>query len=122
MRGSSAFVMLAIMFVGGLGLWIGIPLAWLWIGSQVESATDSLGAAVATMMIGVVASIVGSVPVLGWLSSTHRRQRMERGHDDPGDVALEAVMVTSAAVALVGFCIWFFLFSGSSPVPLNLGY
>jgi len=32
------------------------------------------------------------------------------------------VMATSAGLALVSFCIWFFLFSGSSPVPLNIGY
>jgi hypothetical protein len=31
-------------------------------------------------------------------------------------------MVTSAGLALVSFCIWFFLFSGSSPVPVNLGF
>ena len=36
--------------------------------------------------------------------------------------ALEHVMVASAVVAVVGFFVWFFGFSGSSPIPLNMSY
>lgn len=115
-------LVLAIMFVGGLVLWIGVPVAWLWIGSQIQSATGSLGAAIGAMMVGVVASILLMIPVLSWLSHKHRQLRIARGLDDIGHFALEVVMVTSATVAVVLFSAWFLLLSGSSPIPLNLGY
>ncbi|GAC1441279.1 MAG: hypothetical protein NVSMB51_21370 [Solirubrobacteraceae bacterium] len=119
---ANALILLLLMFAGGLGLWIGIPLAWLWIGSQVQVATGSLGAAVAAMMVGVVISILLMVPVLNWLSNKHRAIRLARGRDDIGHLALEIVLVGSATIALVAFGVWFFFFSGSSPIPLNLSY
>jgi phage-related protein len=113
---------IAMMLVGGVVLWVGIPLAWLWIGSQIQGATDSLGAAVAAMMFGVISSIALMIPVLGWLSRKYGEIRVARGLDDTGGFVLEVVMVTTAAVAIVGFTIWFLVFSGTSPIPLNLSY
>jgi len=119
---SSGLLLLMIMFVGSLVLWVGVPLAWLWIGSQVEGATQSLGAALAVAILGVAVSIVVIVPALGWLNRLHEELRVARGFESHGQTALEAVLVVSAAVALTAFVVWFFVFSGSSPVPLNLSY
>src|SRR5437763_7314319 len=55
--GSSAILIVLIMFIGSLVLWIGTPLLWLWVGSQIQGATASLGTALGEMMIGVVATI-----------------------------------------------------------------
>jgi hypothetical protein len=74
------------------------------------------------MAVGVVLSIAVLMRLLGWLNLQHIHARERRGLDTYGNVTLEGVMAISAALALVSFCIWFFLFSGSSPVPLNLGY
>jgi hypothetical protein len=109
-----------IMLIGGLVLWVGIPLAWLWIGSQIQAATGSLGAAVGAMMIGVVASIVLMIPVLGWLSNKHRSLLVARGQPDNGHLALEVVLVASATIAVVLFGAWFLLFAGSSPIPIGI--
>lgn len=114
----SALALLAMMVLGSAGLWIGVPLAWLWIASQVQDATGSLGAAVAVALLGVVVSIVGLVAVLSWLSGRHRELRVAHGHLDPGTFALEVVMVCSALVALAVFVVWFFGFSGSAPLPV----
>ena len=110
------------MFAGALVLWVGVPLGWLWIGSQVEGETDSLGAAVAVMFAGALASIAAIVWALGWLNRKHAERREARGLESYGQVALEGVMAVSAGVAVVGFAVWFFLFSGSSPLPTNLGF
>ena len=61
------------------------------------------------------------VAALGWLNRKHQELREARGLDDHGQTALEAVMTVSAGLALVGFGAWFFLFSGSSPLPTGLG-
>ena len=118
--GSSGLVLLLIMLIGGLVLWVGIPLAWLWIGSQIQAATGSLGAAVGAMFIGVVGSIVLMIPVLGWLSNKHRALLVARGQPDNGHLALEVVLVASATIAVVLFGAWFLLFAGSSPIPIGI--
>jgi hypothetical protein len=116
--GTSAVIVLLIMFIGSLVLWVGTPLAWLWIGSQIQAAS-SLGAALGVMAIGVVATIVAVVSVLVWLSNIYRTICRARGLDDPGHFVLEGVLVVSAGVALTGFAIWFFFFAGTSPVPIQ---
>jgi hypothetical protein len=115
--GASAVFLVAIMLAGSLVLWVGIPLAWLWIGSQIQDATDSLGTAVAAMLVGVVVSIVLWLPVLSWLSERYRCERAARGLEDTGNFTLEVTLVLSAGIALVGFVGWFLLFSGAAPLP-----
>ncbi len=117
--GWSALLLLAMMVVGGLALWIGVPLGWLYLGSLVQGETGSLGAALGVMAIGVAASIALIVTLLGWLSRKHADAREARGLDAQGPVALEGIMAFSAGLAIVGFGAWFFLFSGSSPLPLQ---
>lgn len=119
--GGSGILLVAIMVGGGLVLWVGIPLGWLYVGSLVQGSTDSLGTALLVMMVGVVVSIGVLVPILGWLNRKHSELRVARGLDDHGQTALEGVMTVSATIAIVGFGGWFFLFSGSSPLPTGLG-
>ncbi len=120
--GAGALALVAMMLAGSLVLWVGIPLAWLWIASQIQGATSSLGVAIGAAFAGVGVSIAAMIPMLSWLSESYRRQRLARGLDDTGHLALEVVMVTSAIVAMVLFFAWFFLVSGSSPIPLEVGF
>jgi hypothetical protein len=110
------------MVVTSLALWVGVPFGWLWVGSQVQAATGSVGLALLAMAVGVAATIFMLVRLLGWLNLQHIHARERRGLETYGNVTLEGVMSTSALLALVSFCIWFFLFSGSSPVPVNIGF
>jgi hypothetical protein len=110
------------MLGGGVVLWIGVPLAWLYIGSLVQGETQSLGIALTVMMFGVAASIALIVAGLVWLNRKHLRLREARGLDHHGQTPLEAVMTVSAGLALVAFGAWFFLFAGSSPLPTGLGF
>ena len=121
-RSGSGVLLLLIALGGGVVLWIGMPLGWLYIGSLVQGETSSLGTALVVMMVGVGASIAGIVAILGWLNKKHADLREARGFEHPGLSALEAVMTVSAGVALVVFGAWFFLFSGSSPLPAGLGF
>ena len=115
--GSSTALMVAMMFLGSLVLWVGMPLGCLYIGSRVEAATHSVGASLVAMAGGVVVGIGLIVPALGFLNRKHIEVRAARGLDDYGQAPLEAVLVISAAVALFGFGIWFFFFSGAAPLP-----
>ena len=120
--GGSGLILILIMLGGGVLLWVGVPVGWLYVGSQIQASTGSLGAAMAAMMLGVLVSIAVIVWALGWLNRKHQDLREARGLDDHGQTALEAVMTVSAGIALVGFGAWFFLLSGSSPLPTGLGF
>jgi hypothetical protein len=113
--GASGLLVLLMMLGAGLVLWIAVPVGWLWVGSQVQGATNSIGTAVLVMMVGVVVSIVAVVPVLGWLNRKHLELRAARGLDTHGQTALEAVMTVSVVVAVIAFVIWFFVIVGPGP-------
>jgi hypothetical protein len=112
--GASGVLLVAMMLGGGIVLWIGVPLCWLYIGSQIQAATDSVGTAIAAMMVGVVVSILAIVPALGWLNRKHVELREARGIETTG-TALEAVMTVSVLFAVIAFVVWFFILEGPGP-------
>ena len=118
--GLGATLVLLIMVIGSLVLWIGTPLLWLWVGSQVQGATASLGTALGVSFIGVVATIMLLAGVLAKLSNVYQANRRARGLDDTGHYVLETVLVVSAGITLAAFVVWFFFFAGASPVPVGI--
>jgi hypothetical protein len=118
--GLGATLVVLIMFIGSLVLWVGTPLLWLWVGSQVQGATTSLGAALGAALLGVIVTVAVLAAVLGKLSDTYRANRLARGREDPGHVVLEGVLVISAGLTLAVFAIWFLFFAGASPVPIAI--
>lgn len=113
--GASAVLTGVIMVGASLLLWVGVPAGWLWIGSQVQGSTGNLGTAIAVMLVGAIASIVALAWVLGRLNRWHEHLREARGVEATGPPLLEVVLVVTAAVALIGFAIWFFVFAGPGP-------
>jgi hypothetical protein len=118
--GTGALLVVLIMFVGSLVLWVGTPLLWLWVGSQIQGDTESLGAALGAMFVGSVITITLLGAVLAKLSDVYRANCLARGQSDPGHVVLEGVLVVSAALTLAAFAVWFLLFAGASPVPIGI--
>jgi hypothetical protein len=90
--GASAVLVVLIMVIGSLVMWIGAPLLALWVGSQIEARTASLGAAVGAAFFGAVLTIVLVAAVLAKLSNVYRANCVARGLDDPGH-AIRAVDV-----------------------------
>lgn len=118
--GVGALLVVAIMFTGSLGLWVGTPLLWLWVGSQVQGAGQSLGTALGVAFVGAVLTIGLLASVLARLSDVYRTNCMARGMDDPGHVMLEGVLVVSAGLTIAVFGVWFFFFAGADPVPIGI--
>jgi hypothetical protein len=118
----SAALLVAIMFLGSLALWVGVPVGWLWLGSRIQAETGSVGYALLAMMCGMVVTITALSACLSWLNRLHVEVRAARGRDVSGTTALEHVLVASAVLALAVFVVWFFGFSGSEPIPLKISY
>ncbi len=118
--GAGAVLVIAIMLIGSIVLWVGTPLAWLWVASQIQGATQSLGTALLAAFVGVLATVTALGSVLARLSDVYRANCVARGLSDPGYVMLEGVLVVSAGVTLVAFGIWFLFLAGASPVPIGI--
>jgi hypothetical protein len=119
-NGTGAVLILLIMFIGSFGLWVGTPLLWLWVGGQMQGATESLGTALAVAFVGVILTITVVASLLSRLSDVYRANCIARGRNDPGHVMLEGVLVVSAGVTLTAFVIWFFFLAGATPVPIGI--
>jgi hypothetical protein len=90
------------------------PLGWLWVGSQVNFATDSLMAGMATAFIGSVVSICATV----WIARRIEVYWVGRNPDAPwlgGRGLFETALVLATILALVGFVFWFFIIAGPGP-------
>jgi len=119
-NGVGAVLVVLIMFIGSLGLWVGTPLLWLYVGSQIQGATQSVSAALLAMFVGVIIQVTVLASLLARLSDVYRANCVARGQPDPGHGVLETVLVVSAGLTLTVFVVWFFLLAGASPVPIGL--
>jgi hypothetical protein len=121
LAGPASVVLLLLMLAGCLFLWIGAPLLWLWIGSQVQGSA-SLGTALLSTMAGFVVTVLLVVTGLSWLNTRHAELREMRERGSSPQSALEVMFVVSGGLAVVVFVIWFFVFAGASPIPVEIGF
>jgi hypothetical protein len=128
--GLAKVALIALMAVGSIFLWIGIPVGWLWIGSQVQSDSGqaSFGLYLG-ILLGIIVSMVAMGKLLSSLNGVYGRltgsevvrvrmpwHRSLRGEEEgrPTRQVLDVVMVISVMTAGFGFLIWFLFFAGSS--------
>lgn len=90
------------------------PLAWLWVGSQVDYLTGYVTAGISTVMLGCLASLMLTMAAAKRVDHAWTLVRRAAGHrQDRG--ALERIFALSVGVALVLFTIWFLVIEGPGP-------
>ena len=121
------------MVACSLMLWVAVPLGWLWVGSQVQAKTDSLGPALLVMAAGVAVSIGLLVYILGHVNRRYLKTRglskfaehhepSIRGITKSGRIgAIEIIMVSTAVVGVIVFIVWFMTFGGTGSVAPDIG-
>jgi hypothetical protein len=126
-------VLVAMMALGSIALWLGVPIGWLWIGSQWQSSSQSTGfGPYMVVLAGIIVSVVLLAKGLAILNRAYGRlagdaatmrvrlpwHRSMRGDDDSRYQrnVLDVVMVISVGFAVLAMTIWFFFFAGS-PLP-----
>jgi hypothetical protein len=121
--------LIALMVVGALMLWVGSPVIWLWIGSQV---TESQQAGMGPYMLVAVGILVSTILVSLFLARINRVYERVSGQettvafrlpwlrslrDERAEVTrigvLDLILVTTAVAAIVTATLWFFLLAGS---------
>jgi len=124
--------LVALMVLGGLMLWFGNPVIWLWIGSQMSETQRASMGPYAVVAFGI---LVSTILVSLGLARIHRRyqevsgytptvrvrlpwMRSVRGEEDsrPEVTVLDVIVVLTALLGLVTALVWFLAFAGS-PLP-----
>ena len=122
--------LIVLMAVGSVVVWTAIPLAGMWLVSQLSDSYiqlpvgPTLGAAV-----GIPTAMALGVKVLAWLERAYlrvtgkptpalvlpgwRRSVSDLPSSPPATV-LEKIMVANVLLALIALIVWFFGFAGSS--------
>jgi hypothetical protein len=111
-----AVAFLAAEFVACLSLWGPQPLAWLWVGSQVDYQTGSVTAGIAVAFAGMIATLMLTLALCARLDRAWRILRRAAGHEQR-DGALVRIFAVTAVVAGLAFLIWFLIVAGPAPSP-----
>jgi hypothetical protein len=124
--------LVALMVLGGLMLWFGNPVIWLWIGSRMSETQRASMGPYAVVAFGI---LVSTILVCLGLARVHRRyqevsgytptvrvrlpwMRSVRGEEDsrPEVTVLDVIVVLTALLGLLSAVVWFFALAGS-PLP-----
>ncbi len=118
--GALAWGILALETLLCLSLFGPQPLAWLWIGSQVEYLTGAVTAGISTIMLGCLASLMLTMALAKRLDHVWKLVRRAAGHRQERGT-LEIIFAASVGVALLCFAIWFLIIEGPGPslAPTN---
>jgi hypothetical protein len=118
------------MVLGALFMWIGVPVVWLWLASQLAENSKPHAGLYVFAGVGILLSMAGMGWLLarlnrmhveftgrsrgsfvrrGWLRSEHGEQGLA-----PSAGVLDTIVVVSVVIAVLVFLVWFFFFAGSS--------
>jgi hypothetical protein len=109
-----AALVLALETLVCLTLWGPQPVAWLWVGSQVDYRTGMVTLGIATAFAGMIASLMLTLAIATRLDHTWQLLRRAAGHDQKSGMLGRIFMVT-AVIAVLVFGVWFLLIEGPGP-------
>ena len=97
-----------------LSLWGPQPVAWLWVGSQVDYQTGSVSLGIASAFAGMIATLMITLAICARLDRAWRILRRAAGHEQREGM-LARIFAVTAIVALIAFSFWFWIIQGPSP-------
>ena len=112
--GALAAAVLALEALACLTLWGPQPLAWLWIGSQVDYLTGSVSAGIGIAFAGMIATLMLTLAACARLDRMWRVLRRAAGHEQK-EGALVRIFAATAVVAVIAFAFWFVILEGPGP-------
>jgi len=112
-RSLATLVLLAMIFVC-LMFWGPLPIAWLWVGSQVDYATGSTFLGMVVAFIGLLFTLLGGLVVMRQLDHLWILARRAGGHDQREGMIGKVFGITCAVGSIIFFA-WLLLFAGLGP-------
>ena len=125
--------LIVLMVLGCLMLWLAVPVAWLWLGSQIDSSFEASFRAYGAIAVGLPLTMLLLFAALRRVDLVHQRltgtgqstkklaPAWRRSLSEERDLhaptsALDIILGVTAVLAVVALVVWFFLFAGS-PLP-----
>jgi hypothetical protein len=109
--GSLAGLLLAAITLLSLLCWGPIPLACLWIGSQVNYLSGSVSMGLLVSFVGLFALLFGTLSIMRRLDQAWILVRRAAGHDQRTGV-LGRIFAITAIVCAGAFMLWFLVIHG----------
>jgi hypothetical protein len=126
----ASIVLIALMAVGSVVMWLGVPLGLIYAASKVANSSEPSLGPYLLVLVGLPIGMALVGKGLGVLDRAHQRltgigdegprhaswnrsMRGERVSTRRGGI-LDRVMIVSVGFALLVFGVWFFAFAGSS--------
>ena len=97
-----------------LTLWGPQPVAWLWVGSQVNYHSGSVSFGILVAFAGMIASLMLTLMLAVRLDAIWKVVRRAGGIDQR-DGALPRIFMVTAIVAGIAFGFWFLIIQGPAP-------
>jgi hypothetical protein len=123
--------LIVLMILGALTMWVGSPVLWLWIGSQMTSSQQGEFGPYMLVGVGILGSTVAVALFLARVSRAYERvagdattvrvrlpwlRSLRDEREAPRITVLDLILVTTAVLALTTFALWFAFLAGS-PLP-----
>jgi hypothetical protein len=129
-RKSAKVGLIALMIVSSLMLWLGNPVIWLWIGSQVTTSQQGSFGPYVLVAVGILVSTIAVAIAMARLNRLYERVsgeaatvrlrlpwlrslRDERAPDTHVTV-LDLILISTAVAGIATFVVWLLFFAGSS--------
>lgn len=109
-----AAALLVFMTVIGVSFWGPVPAGCLWLGSQINYWTSSVGAGILSAFLFMLAALFMGLAGMKRLDHVWILVRRAAGHDQR-DGAIGRIFAVSAAIGVVLFTIWLLVFAGLGP-------
>ena len=97
-----------------VSLWGPQPLAWLWVGSQVDFHTGSVMLGITVAFLGLLLSLLVSLSITTRLDGLWRILRRAAGREQKEGV-LTLIWLWTAIVVGAAFVFWFLIIEGPGP-------
>jgi hypothetical protein len=112
-RGDALFAgaLLALMGAVAATFWGPIPMAWLWVGAQVQHRTDSVSLAILVAFVGMLATLLAGLGAMRRLDAFWILVRRAAGHDQKHGV-IGPVFAVAAVIGTTAFCFWLLIIAG----------
>jgi len=118
--GSIAALMVAAMIFLSLLCWGPIPLACLWVGSELNYLSGSVGIGILVSFVALFVMLFGTLALLKRLDQAWILVRRAAGHDQRTGV-MGRIFGATAFVCAVVFAFWFIVIHGPGSVTMSGG-
>jgi hypothetical protein len=116
--GSLAGALVAAMIFLSLLCWGPIPLACLWVGSQMDYLSGSVGVGILVSFIALFVLLFGTLSLLKRLDQAWILVRRAAGHDQRTGI-MGRIFGTAAVICGLAFAFWFVVIHGPGSITMS---